>query len=430
MKKFYVFFCLLVMALMANAEYAGPGFYRVHNAGSDSYICIKGTSFSWTSNPDAFWGCIKMLPAGEQSHVSDAGTLIYIPYTDQTSLYAQGVDTYSLTELLMDVDTAKVREGGLPTYVAKTKIWITMNNEEKLFTCYFRDQGNGLTAGSFDRTEARWWIEPVNEETIETSYYGVQPTDESIVDADGMYWTTLCCDFPFLIPADGGVQGAYTVREVKQDEQGDYCAMAVKVYGQGEVVPAATPVLLKCAAPTVDGNKLIPTGEVANNRTFPIVSDLLMGNYFSTFINHANMQDFSIMEEYVPEQATVAGACQLALGVDGEGRLGFFPKAEGTYMDANTAWLDIEALELPDVNAVYLVEWEAPEVVQGDANGDGVVSIKDVTFLIDYLLSSPAPEFNSGRDNSIAGADVNGDGLINIKDVTALIDLLLNGTAQ
>ena len=62
---------------------------------------------------------------------------------------------------------------------------------------------------------------------------------------------------------------------------------------------------------------------------------------------------------------------------------------------------------------------EEPEIVIGDVNGDGVLTIKDVTDLIDYLLGS------SASINPI-GADVNQDGSINIKDVTDLIDMLLN----
>ena len=55
----------------------------------------------------------------------------------------------------------------------------------------------------------------------------------------------------------------------------------------------------------------------------------------------------------------------------------------------------------------------------GDVNGDDVVSIEDITVLIDYLLSG-----NEDIINPYA-ADVNGDGSISIADVTALIDLLL-----
>ena len=57
----------------------------------------------------------------------------------------------------------------------------------------------------------------------------------------------------------------------------------------------------------------------------------------------------------------------------------------------------------------------------GDVNDDGVVSIKDVTILIDYLLTSDL----SGLVE--AHLDVNQDDLISIKDVTTLIDMLLNG---
>ena len=54
----------------------------------------------------------------------------------------------------------------------------------------------------------------------------------------------------------------------------------------------------------------------------------------------------------------------------------------------------------------------------GDVSGDGVISIKDVTNLIDLLLNgSEAPD----------AADVNGDGVVNIKDVTDLINILLAG---
>ena len=55
-------------------------------------------------------------------------------------------------------------------------------------------------------------------------------------------------------------------------------------------------------------------------------------------------------------------------------------------------------------------------VVPGDVNGDGTVSISDVTSLIDILLGgTPAP----------AAADVNVDGSVSISDVTSLIDMLL-----
>lgn len=55
----------------------------------------------------------------------------------------------------------------------------------------------------------------------------------------------------------------------------------------------------------------------------------------------------------------------------------------------------------------------------GDVNGDGTINIKDVTDLIDQLLS--------GGEGQEACMDLNGDGTVSIKDVTDLIDRLLSG---
>lgn len=56
--------------------------------------------------------------------------------------------------------------------------------------------------------------------------------------------------------------------------------------------------------------------------------------------------------------------------------------------------------------------------VPGDVNGDGEVTISDVTALINSLLAGTT---------SGATDDVDGDGRVSITDVTALINLLLSG---
>ena len=59
--------------------------------------------------------------------------------------------------------------------------------------------------------------------------------------------------------------------------------------------------------------------------------------------------------------------------------------------------------------------------LMGDVNNDGVVTIKDVTVLIDFLLTQDLSGLNEEY------LDVNQDGLVTIKDVTILIDFLLSG---
>ena len=69
--------------------------------------------------------------------------------------------------------------------------------------------------------------------------------------------------------------------------------------------------------------------------------------------------------------------------------------------------------------AVDNVSITAKPTQTGDVNGDGQVTIADVTELIDSLLS--------GLEVPTHVADVNGDGLVTIADVTELIDRLLSG---
>ena len=421
MKRYFLAVVCLLVATAAFAQYTEAGFYRVHNVNTDSYICIKGTKYNKTYQPDAFWPCILMM--NDSVQISDPGSIIYIPGTEATSLHAQGVSTYSLTGLKMDVVPSEVCENDLPTYLAIT----TYNN----YPCYFRDFGFGLTAGFGDKPETRWWIEPVNAGSIDTSFLGVKPVNEAVQDAEGWYWTSICCDYPFLLPVDGGVEGAYTVTEVKMGEDGLYYAEPVKVFGQGEIVTAATPVLLKCKAAYASGNKVVPVGDIANHTAMPIVNDLLMGNYFSNFTNRSSYKDDTAFIEYIPEQATPATDAYLALGVDADGKLGFFPQTENPYMAANTAWLSVDLMgeELQGVTAIYLgvppTAEPEPEVVSGDVNGDGDVSIKDVSDLIALLLEDTAEEDTRSMNAKFIAADLNGDGRLTVKDVTLLIEMLL-----
>ncbi|MBQ6167286.1 MAG: chitobiase/beta-hexosaminidase C-terminal domain-containing protein [Muribaculaceae bacterium] len=61
------------------------------------------------------------------------------------------------------------------------------------------------------------------------------------------------------------------------------------------------------------------------------------------------------------------------------------------------------------------------DFIRGDVNGDGQVSIGDITDLIDYILNGTVQSF------VFEAADLTGDGIIGIGDVTDLIDLILNG---
>ena len=95
----------------------------------------------------------------------------------------------------------------------------------------------------------------------------------------------------------------------------------------------------------------------------------------------------------------------------------------GAYSVFNNTDLTDVVLYVPaGTKAAYAetMPWmQIPTIIeQGDVNGDGVVTIADVTALVNIILGkNPAPE------NGVA--DVNGDGGVTIADVTALVNIIL-----
>ena len=59
----------------------------------------------------------------------------------------------------------------------------------------------------------------------------------------------------------------------------------------------------------------------------------------------------------------------------------------------------------------------------GDVNGDGTISVSDVSMLVRYILG----EDEEIENFKIENADINGDGNISVSDVMALVDMILNG---
>ena len=92
----------------------------------------------------------------------------------------------------------------------------------------------------------------------------------------------------------------------------------------------------------------------------------------------------------------------------------FLYKVKALYTDGTeSAWSNIEEVTLVD-------NGPAPhDFAPGDLNHDGALTIKDVTLLINYLLTDDATGICT------VCANVNGDDKISISDVTALINILL-----
>lgn len=61
-----------------------------------------------------------------------------------------------------------------------------------------------------------------------------------------------------------------------------------------------------------------------------------------------------------------------------------------------------------------------PTYITGDADGDGMVSVTDIVYIVNKILGNPASDFDADA------ADVNGDGGIDVSDIVATVNIILN----
>lgn len=257
---------------------------------------------------------------------------------------------------------------------------------------------------------------------------------------NGEYVTTLYTDFAYTLPE--GVT-AYAVTEVSTQGVATLTAL------EG-TIPAQTPVLLKSTADGAQTVTLSTEAGTAPADNLLVGPDYLIKHYeFKTpqvvdIFNFIKDKLPGFYEEYVAQyeylMLKTAGTvgnkyfwnvnsdlddlkddCIVrSLAVDENGTLAF---SDHWTTETNKAFLVDDANNPQDVIKL--------PSLRGDINKDGVISIIDVTALIDILLDLPDRTYLNPTDTYPKGldyeaADVNEEKGIEITDVTTLIDILLN----
>ncbi|MCR5043867.1 MAG: hypothetical protein K6A93_07035 [Bacteroidaceae bacterium] len=95
---------------------------------------------------------------------------------------------------------------------------------------------------------------------------------------------------------------------------------------------------------------------------------------------------------------------------------------EGKISNVEYATVDTKLITGSDINFNIVVS--GLDVVLGDANNDGKLTIADYTAIAHYILGKVPENFNE------KAADVNGDGQINMADYIGVAHLLLYGTIE
>jgi hypothetical protein len=102
MNKKFTLLLTLLLFLTGSSAFAqiAAGWYRVQSAYSLRSVSVKGTSYSTSTDPDAFYNCIKMQD--EANAYTDPGTVIYISQT-KTEMQSQFLDKEQIRRQLPQI---------------------------------------------------------------------------------------------------------------------------------------------------------------------------------------------------------------------------------------------------------------------------------------------------------------------------------------
>ena len=247
------------------------------------------------------------------------------------------------------------------------------------------------------------------------------------------YYTTLYTDFAYTMPEDASVK-AYTIKEISQK------GVAVRKEITG-IIPAQTPVLLVSKSPeavltlnTTDGtavaNELLGNDWLINKLQIkaPQVESL-----FAKIHDLLTMKDLGYMyDEYIKEYERLmlrnAGTVnnKYFFGLSGDDIAEASMNICQLSLDGNVPAF-YHNLEKADANKAFIQSETLDTILlslRGDVNRDGLVTIADVTALVNIILGKVVyPRDNDKYDFEAANA--NGDEQISIADVTALVNIIL-----
>ena len=319
MKKILFFIFSVLLSHTIYAQFNGDGFYRIQNASTDRYLTIVDNRASVnlaTTNPDL----AAILPIRNiENIVGNPGSVIYIhkASSNDYTLRAQGIDSYDVMGLYLHL--RPLSDGSYYAYATAKGLTKFLYDEASDY-----DEGWLMTTG----TEAtkKWEIIPLNSSS--NNYFAAVPEFEH----NGSHYTTMYAAFPFK-PVNGNVSLFY-ISLVKDG------VAVIKEVTDG-FVPAATPVIVKCASANYTDNRF----DVFTSGGSAVSGNCLSGVYF----NNSNKKHENRVK-YDPSTMRV-------LGTMSDGSLGFIT-ADIEYLPANKAYLKVPAASAKEIRIITENEYE------------------------------------------------------------------------
>lgn len=403
----------MLTCMMMCAQSITQVYVRVSNYGSGRYVYVADcTGKASVSAMDM--GALETRPNLADA-ISDPGSVIFVEQVGNAyDLTAQTTGVYDITGMYLNIWYEApfffVQNSG--QYLYETGNSETDENVGVL--------GIGTNATYPGRTEYRLWNMALVDGNTD-NYFGFKPT----VNAEGKYYAPFFADF------------AYTPKNAVKTW---YVSLVDKKYGiavKKEItgtVSRRQAVFVECPSAETSGNKIDLTLDAGSAPKDNIMKGAFFCNGPRSEKNHAGKE---------PAVVEFDAKTMRVLGVDEEGKLAFVSSHSnlvstkiykgGSWVEAlciphNQSYLSVDSdcpaslkVMTEAEYAAYVEEQEKePEVLIGDVNGDGKVTITDVACMVNFVIKADTTGLNK------KAADANGDDKVTVTDIAIIVDKIVN----
>lgn len=311
MKKLFTSIILSTIAVATASAQIANGFYYVKNRHTGRYMSIQDDDPSHYKVSTTA-GDVKLAGIRTYKNWSDVCTMpscvIYIKNVggNQYDFEAQGSSLYKLSGNKLYA-TLKPQSDG--SYIASGS-YKGMNASLSEFKIDPKLDESWL--GTNDNSAKYWIPVPVN---TGDNYIGIKPD----VHTDDGYYGTIYAGFAFKLASSG--MKAYYISEASGSK--------ITLKEISGTIPAATPVIIKCASNDPQKNKIEPVTSGGTAAT---------GNKLKGVYSACTVQGFVTVTQYVPSTMRVIGKSN--------GKIAFVKASEsdlkdGKYLNANKAYLAV-----------------------------------------------------------------------------------------
>lgn len=307
MKKFIIALAVLGSSIPVFANITGNGYYRVRNYGSERWANLIDNQAA----TDFLSGTVDLhslqLNNDTEEILSQPGSIVYLTNISGNTfdMAAQGLTLGQLVNNSLNIGEDGTAENGQTLYRIYGTYKGAMRTIGDKQTSLSKQYGVAAVDVA-NKKFNKWYFEPVD--VYSSNYFGTIPT----VTVGNKLYTTLFTSFAY-VPYSPEVK-AYYVNRV-----GFGMAELVEIEG---AVPPGSPVVIQCAGPKVEDNKL---QLIENQDALPWNS--LSGVYFNYQSNST-----SNYIGYDPKTMRVLGVCS-------DGSLGFVTAENLESIPANSAYL-------------------------------------------------------------------------------------------